>query len=89
MIDKLRKLNLFWVVDPKTGEVSVSLTMLVVTFIGVLVACGLEMAGVIENTSVMTEIFYASVALYFGRRFSFKGQEYSSDDQPSNDGESK
>ena len=59
-----------WVQDPKTKEPSVSLSMLLITFVGVMIAAGLNMAGKIENVSCMTELFYANVALYFGRRFS-------------------
>ncbi len=79
MLDKLKEINLFWLVDPKTKKVSVSLTMLVISFAALLIGCGLEMAEVTKSTSVLVEIFYANVALYFGRRFSFKGQAFSSE----------
>lgn len=59
-----------WITDPQTKLASVSLTMLVVTFVATLVAAGLNMAEVVKDTSCMTELFYANVALYFGRRFS-------------------
>lgn len=59
-----------WLNDPKTKEASVSLTMLVVTFVGTILAACLHMAGKVESTSVMSELFYGNVALYFGRRFS-------------------
>lgn len=62
-----------WIKDPSTKKKSVSLTFAVIAFVGVLVAAGLQMANKIQNTSVMTEVFYATTALYFGRRFSFKG----------------
>lgn len=75
-----------WMDDPKTKEPSVSLTMLVVSFVGVLVAAGLQMSNVIKDTSVMTEIFYANVALYFGRKFSAGSKSYETEstsiDQP-------
>lgn len=58
-----------WITDPKTKEPSVSLSLLIVTFVGTLVAAGLQMAGKIESTSIMTEMFYGNVALYFGRKF--------------------
>ena len=82
MLDKLKNLNLFWVVDPRTKEISVSLTLLMITFLGSIVACGLEMAGKIESTSSIVELFYATTALYFGRRMSFGGKAFSSDAAP-------
>ena len=58
-----------WMDDPKTKEPSVSLTMLTVSFLGILIAAGLHMADIVKDTSVLTEVFYANVALYFGRKF--------------------
>lgn len=58
-----------WITDPKTKEASVSLTLLIVTFVGALVASGLQCFGVIDNTGMAPELFYGNVALYFGRRF--------------------
>lgn len=63
-----------WIKDPVTKKKSVSLTFTCIAFLGVLIAAGLQMANKIENTSVMTEVFYATTALYFGRRFTFKGK---------------
>lgn len=68
-----------WISDPKTKEASVSLSMLVVTFVGALVAAALHMTGQVNDTSIMTELFYANVALYFGRRFSVGGKTASSE----------
>jgi len=56
--------------DPTTGIPSVSFSLLVYSFIGVLLAAALEMSGVISTTSIVSEIYYANAALYFGRRFS-------------------
>lgn len=72
-------LNLLWIADPKTKEGSISLTLLMVTFIAALVACGLEVAGVIKSTSSIVELFYANVALYFGRRFNMNGKSFASE----------
>lgn len=68
-----------WLKDPKDGTVSVSLTLLVIFAVGALVSASLNMAGVVQNTSTFTELFYSACALYFGRRFSFKGQSFSSE----------
>jgi hypothetical protein len=72
-------LQKIWIPDPKTKEASVSLTMLVVSFAIALVACGLQMAKVVENISSVTELFYATTALYFGRRFSAGSKTFSSE----------
>jgi len=68
-----------WISDPKTKEPSVSLSMLCVSFVAALVAMGLHMAKVIDDTSVATELLYSTTALYFGRRFSIKGNDYNSE----------
>jgi hypothetical protein len=71
-----------WIIDPKTKEASVSLTILMVSFVVCVVSSGLEMAGVIKSTSMSFEMFGAASGLYFGRRWgSAKGQSI--------DGESK
>jgi enamine deaminase RidA (YjgF/YER057c/UK114 family) len=75
--------NLPWVKDPKDGSASVSLTMLAVSFIAVLIAAGLQMADVIKDTSVVLELFYGNLALYFGRRFSVNNKNFSSDNSQS------
>lgn len=56
--------------DPKQKEPSVSLTMLLISFIIVLIAAGLEMAGKVKGTSVTLELFWGTAGLYFGRRTS-------------------
>lgn len=68
-----------WISDPKTKEPSVSLSMLVLTFVATLVAAALNMAEIVKDTSCMTELFYANVALYFGRRFTVGGKTASSE----------
>jgi hypothetical protein len=69
----------FWVIDPGTKLPSVSLTILVVSLTAVIVAGSLHMAGVVQSTSLFSEVFYSSVALYFGRRFSMNGKTFSSE----------
>lgn len=68
-----------WLTDPKTKEASVSLTMLIITFVGSLIAATLHMLGKVDDTSIMTDLFYANTALYFGRRFSIKNKDYNSE----------
>lgn len=68
-----------WVKDPSTGLKSVSLTILIVSFTAVIVAGSLNMAGVVATTSLFTEIFYASTALYFGRKMTVNNKNFSAD----------
>lgn len=65
----MKNINLPWVIDEKTNEPSVSLTLLMTTFLMAAVAAILHLAKVTDNTSVCTELFYATLALYFGRRY--------------------
>jgi len=68
-----------WIKDPKTQEASVSLSLLVITFVGTIGAAVLHMADVVKDTSVMSEMFYANLALYFGRRFNIGNKTISSE----------
>jgi len=58
-----------WVKDPKTGEASVSLTLVVVFALVCLFGMGLEMSGVTDNTSMAFEMFGAACGLYWGRKW--------------------
>lgn len=60
---------MYYFKDPKTGERSVSLTLVAVTFIIAVVAMGLQVAKVTDNISSVLELFYATAALYFSRRW--------------------
>lgn len=68
-----------WVTDPSTRRKSVSLTILVLTLTLVIAACCAEMLGWIKTTSASVELFMSAAALYFGRKFTYKGQDYGSD----------
>lgn len=65
--------------DPKDGGPSVSLTILVVSFICVLVAGTLHMFDKVSSTSLFSEVFYSAAALYFGRRIGIGGKVFSSE----------
>ena len=68
-------LNKIWVVDPKDGKSSVSLTLVVITFLICIIASGLEIAKVSSGTSMAFELFGAACGLYWGRKWtSSKGQ---------------
>ncbi len=71
--------------DPKDGKPSVSLTILVVSFILLIIAGGLEIFEVTKSTGPFMELVLSAFALYFGRRFSFKGQSYSSEEGSAKD----
>jgi len=58
-----------WIKDPSTGQPSVSLTLSIISFIGCIIASGLEMAELVHNTGLILEVFYGNIALYFGRKF--------------------
>ena len=61
-----------FIIDPITGQKSVSLTLLIVSFVGIVIAAGLEAANVIHTTSVLNELYFANAGLYFGRRIQTK-----------------
>jgi len=58
-----------WIIDPRTKEPSVSLTMVVINGVICLIAAGLEMSKVIESTSILMELYLTACGLYFGRKF--------------------
>jgi hypothetical protein len=73
-----------YLVDPKTKEPSVSLTLMAVSFFVALVAIGLNIAKVTDNTSSAMELLITTAGLYFGRRLNFKGNVYGSDNPADN-----
>ena len=75
----MKNLNLPFVVDPKTKDASVSLTLLTVSFIAAMTAAWMHMFNKIDDTSIIIEIFYASCGLYFGRKININGKTFSSD----------
>lgn len=73
-------MKLDWIQDPSNNNLpSVSLTLLIATFIGAVAAGSLELAELTKSTSLFSELFYSSCALYFGRRFSVGSKSFSSD----------
>jgi hypothetical protein len=72
------KLNLAWVVDPKTKEESVSLTLVVVFGLASLFTNILKATGKVDDVAGLNELFYSALALYFSRRnLSFGNKTYS------------
>ena len=72
------EINLAWIKDPKTGVASVSLTNFCIATLFLLVAGGLNLAGITKDTSLAVEYFGISSALYFGRAMSINGKDYNS-----------
>lgn len=66
-----------WLNDPKDKVPSVSLTLLVVSFILVCTLVTLDALGKVKSTSVSMEIFGFCVANYFGRRLNLNGKTFS------------
>lgn len=70
---------MFWFHDPVTKKYSVSLTILIYSGLFTLIANALLMAGKVSTVGSATEIFYSSVALYFGRRLNIGGKSFTAD----------
>ncbi len=68
--------------DPKDKQPSVTLTMLVISFLALLSASTLHLSKFTDHTSSLSELFYACCSLYFGRRLNFAGKTF---DNASND----
>ena len=60
-------LDKVFIIDPKTELPSVSLTMLVLSFLGAGLASILQMAKIVDNASIALQLFGISCGLYFGR----------------------
>lgn len=66
----------FWIVDPKSKEESVSLTLVILSASLLVIAMVLEMVELVKSTSMAFEFFGASCGLYWGRGWtSSKGQK--------------
>lgn len=69
-----------WVKDPKDENApSVTLTLMVVSFLLVVAVGGLHLAGIVKETSIFLELFYGSLATYLGRRMSFGSKSFGQD----------
>ena len=55
--------------DPKDKTPSVSLTLMVVSFITALGGAIAHMMGKVQDTSIVLEVFFATSSLYFGRKW--------------------
>lgn len=64
---------MIWPIDPKTKEPSVSLAILMVATLAVVVAIGLDFAGMAKGTDLVLEFWLGSAGLYWGRKFTSRG----------------
>lgn len=57
-----------YLVDPKDGKQSITLTFLVISFLLLAGFSSASALGYAKDPGALTELFYACAALYFGRR---------------------
>lgn len=62
-----------WLNDPKTSKGSVTLTLLMISFVAFLGGNVAETLGYIKSTASLNEMFYTMSAMYFGRRLKKAG----------------
>ena len=58
-----------------SGEKSTTQTLLILSFLFMVIASVCEMMGYIKTTSILAEVFYTCAAMYTGRRFKFGDKE--------------
>lgn len=61
-----------WISDPKDGKKSISLTMMVASFLVCMIVSILQVLKQVDSGGMSMELFVATMSLYFGRRFSVK-----------------
>lgn len=62
--------------DPNTGLPSVSLTLMIASVVFLCAAGVAQMLGKVESVGPFTEMMYSFTALYFGRKFTVRGQAF-------------
>lgn len=65
-----------WITDPTTQKPSVSLTLLCLATVLMVLFIGLEAFELMKSTSLLDEFWGSACALYFGRRFTARGQSF-------------
>lgn len=61
-----------WLTDPKNNKKSVTLTLMVASFILLVVGAGAMIAGYIDNIGPLLEVYITNTVLYAGRRTKLK-----------------
>jgi hypothetical protein len=73
-------LNKLWVKDPDhNNKLSVSLTIMIISIIFLMVTGVMQVLDMVKSTGPFLEFTYSSMALYFGRKLSAKGNMFSSE----------
>jgi hypothetical protein len=73
-------LSKLWILDPiGKNKPSVSLTIMVISIIFLLVTGTMQVLDMVKTTGPFLEFTYSSMALYFGRRFTFGDKKYTSE----------
>lgn len=73
-------MKLKYFIDPKTDKESVSLTLMMASFLILVVLSTLKALEHVDSVGAFQELFYATAALYFGRRVQVNGKSFSSGD---------
>ena len=63
---------MIWPTDPKTGQPSVSLGILLLATLVMVIAVGINIAGYAKSTDLVVEFWMGSAGLYWGRKFASK-----------------
>lgn len=63
---------MIWPTDPKTGQPSVSLGILLLATLVMVIAVGINIAGYAKSTDLVVEFWLGSAGLYWGRKFTSK-----------------
>ena len=72
-------MRLKYFVDPKTDKESVSLTLMMASFLILVVLSTLKALEHVNYVGAFQELFYATAALYFGRRVNINNKLFSSE----------
>lgn len=73
-----------YLVDPKTKKQSVSLTLMMISFVLLVILSTLKALEHVSSVGAFQELFYATAALYFGRRVNINNKLFSSEKEKEN-----
>lgn len=74
-------MSLKYFIDPKNKKPSVSLTLMLVSFILLVILSTLKALEHVNSVGAFQELFYATAALYFGRRVQVGNKLFSSEEE--------
>lgn len=76
-----------WLKDPKNKKPSVSLTLMVISFIIAIAVAILMVFKQVEQSGIILELFYGTSSLYFFRKLTFRGKNIQIEQDKIDDGE--